>query len=66
MDLSGTSNPQTGNSETTPSGASRVTPQLVKEIADMIYSMLLHDLKIEEERLGFSKTQLHSKLGGKP
>ena len=49
-----------------PPGPLTVGEEPVKEIADMIYSMLLHDLKIEEERLGFSKTQLHSKLGGKP
>jgi len=63
MDLSGTSASQASNSDSQPAG-SRVTPQLVKEVADIIYAMLLHDLKIEEERLGFSQPQFHSKHGG--
>jgi hypothetical protein len=65
MDISGISSEQTGDSETRRTGESRVTPQLVKEIADMIYAMLLHDLKIEEERLGLSKSQSHPKFGRK-
>ena len=65
MDLSGTSSTETTQPEPKPSEESRVTPQLVKEVADIIYDKLLHDLKIEEERMGYSKPLFHSKFGGK-
>jgi len=65
MELSGTSNLQKDDSETRQPGESRITPELVKEVADMIYSMFLHDLKIEDERLGLTKPQNRSKFGGK-
>jgi len=65
MDLTGTSTSPTNDSSSGHTGENRVTPQLVKEIADMIYAMLLRELKIEEERQGLSKTQFHSQLGGK-
>lgn len=31
-----------------------ITPQLIKEIADQVYALLVHDLKIEAERHRFA------------
>jgi hypothetical protein len=49
-------------SNANPNGENRVdslTPESIKKISDMVYQMLMEDLRIEKERTGFgSKSNL--------
>jgi len=55
MDLPSNPNPQQGEIDSPQSKVDFLNPTLVNEIANMVYSMFLHDLKIEEERLRINK-----------
>lgn len=54
-------NTQTGEQK---SSTATLTPELVKEVADKVYAMMLRDLKITQERHRGSSNAFHRK-GGK-
>ena len=65
MDDSGMTASQSDSTQTGQMSRISVTEQLIKEIADMVYAMWLRDLKLEEERTGFTKLRSLQKYGGK-
>jgi len=52
-------NPSSAASQETPPGS--LTPELIKEVSEKVYAMMLKDMKIARERFRFSWNRDHKK-----
>lgn len=55
---------QSGSQSSGGSNANAITPELVRQVAEKVYAMLLRDLKIEMERLRASRRDISGQIGG--
>lgn len=57
--------PRTINNNTTQrSTSSRIDPEILKAVAERVYTMLLSELKLDAERLGYRKRSTKGPGGG--
>lgn len=57
--------PQTLQSGLRPGATRRITPQLVREVSDLVYAMLLQELRLERERDRWRSGSHHRTAGGR-
>lgn len=56
---------ETSTSEAEERSTRTITPELVNQVADKVYAMLMLDIKIEKERERFSYQSSNQRYGGR-